>query len=470
MSSLKLSKSRLRLEYVASDFVTTVFAFLLFNVCRFYILHEEHMNYASVWDFVFSPKLVLENILIPLFLLGSYWLSGYYNNPIDKSRLQEYITTFYSAFVNTAIIFFALLLNDRGPLILTDYAMIAVLFFLLLTFTYIGRLLITYGIRRYVIRNNIKRNVILIGYERQNREMIQKFKDMKTLIKYEVADIIEVDNLTPEDFDINEIKAKCVIYNVSQIVLTIPKNNDSFILGLLDRLFPLNIQVRIMPDTLSYLTSSIRMTDIMAEPLIDMTSPSLSGCSLNTKFLFDKVVSLLAIILLSPLMLALMIGVKRSSEGPIFYKQERIGKKRKPFTIYKFRTMRTDAEKNGPALSSANDERITPFGRVLRKYRLDELPQFWNVLKGDMSLVGPRPEREYFIRQIIEKAPYYCLVFQVKPGITSWGMVKYGYATNLKQMVNRTKFDLIYITNMSVALDLKIIIYTFKTIIKGSGI
>ena len=129
-----------------------------------------------------------------------------------------------------------------------------------------------------------------------------------------------------------------------------------------------------------------------------------------------------------------------------------------------------DAEASGPRLSSEGDSRITPVGRVLRKYRLDELPQFWNVLKGDMSLVGPRPEREYFINEIVKKAPYYTLVSQVRPGITSWGMVKYGYASSVEQMVERTRYDLIYLANMSNLVDVKILIYTVKTIVTGRGV
>lgn len=175
------------------------------------------------------------------------------------------------------------------------------------------------------------------------------------------------------------------------------------------------------------------------------------------------------LILTSPLLIGLMIAIKATSPGNIFYKQERIGLRRKPFNIYKFRSMKMNAEEQGPQLSSLTDNRVTPIGRFMRKYRLDELPQFWNVLKGDMSLVGPRPERDFYVRQIIKKAPYYSLVFQVRPGITSWGMVKFGYASNINQMVERTKFDLLYITNMSISLDIKIIIYTFRTIISGAG-
>ena len=154
----------------------------------------------------------------------------------------------------------------------------------------------------------------------------------------------------------------------------------------------------------------------------------------------------------------------------VFFSQERIGYRGRPFRIYKFRTMYVDAEERGPLLASENDRRITPFGRVMRKYRLDELPQFWNVLKGDMSLVGPRPERKYFIDRIVRKAPYYYLLHNVRPGITSLGMVKYGYAENVEQMVERLKYDILYYENMSLLLDLTILIYTVKTVFTGKGI
>jgi exopolysaccharide biosynthesis polyprenyl glycosylphosphotransferase len=196
----------------------------------------------------------------------------------------------------------------------------------------------------------------------------------------------------------------------------------------------------------------------------------MSQSTANLKRCGDAVVSALALITLSPLLAAIAIAVKFSSKGPVFYRQERIGYHKKPFRILKFRTMRADAEANGPQLSTAEDPRITPVGRILRKYRLDELPQFWNVLLGEMSIVGPRPEREYFIRQIMARAPYYALIHQVRPGITSWGMVRHGYASDVDQMIDRLQYDLLYIANVSLLVDLKILVYTVNTVFTGKGL
>lgn len=184
----------------------------------------------------------------------------------------------------------------------------------------------------------------------------------------------------------------------------------------------------------------------------------------------DYSFTILCLIVLIPLILILAIIIKISGKGPVIYSQKRIGMSGKPFVIYKFRSMFFGTEEGMPLLSGKNDKRITSVGRFMRKHKFDEIPNLINVLKGEMSLVGPRPEQEYYIDQIILKEPQYKLLQNIKPGITSWGQVKFGYASNVDEMVDRLKYDLFYLENKSILFDLKIIYYTIGIIIKGKGI
>jgi len=231
----------------------------------------------------------------------------------------------------------------------------------------------------------------------------------------------------------------------------------------------MDVIIKIIPDMYDILAGTVKMTSIFGSPLIIINPLLMPVWQQSLKRIIDILVSICFLILLSPVYLFTALVIKFTSRGPVMFAQERIGLHGHPFTIYKFRSMYVGAEKDTPLLSSDHDNRITPFGKLIRRIRLDEIPQFYNVLRGDMSLVGPRPERQFFIDQITKKAPHYRHLHKVRPGITSWGQVKYGYAENVEQMIQRLKYDIIYIENMSLALDFKILFYTIKTVLQRSG-
>lgn len=257
---------------------------------------------------------------------------------------------------------------------------------------------------------------------------------------------------------------------VHTVIIAEGHDNPSKMAEFIGRLIPLQCTVLIKPDLYNILTVRPRVRSVANEPLVNITSAGMSAATYNFKRLGDIVVSTFALLALIPVFAAVAIAVKTDSAGPVFYSQERIGYRKRKFRIYKFRTMRPDAEANGPQLSRDGDPRITRTGAILRKYRLDELPQFWNVLRGDMSLVGPRPEREHFLRQIEQRAPQVNLLHQVRPGLTSWGVVKYGYAVNVDQMLERLPYELLYIENVSLGVDLRIMLHTINTIVTGKGL
>ncbi len=470
MTGRMISISAQRARYVAVDWITSTVAFLLFNIYRFYFTKET----GDLAGFLLSRKLVSEQLLIPTAMLCIYWLSGYYNQPFNKSRLQELVTTFFSAVLNTAGIFLLMLINDVRGKRTDDYEMLLILLLLLFVMTYAGRLTITFLTRRRFKKRKMSFKTLMVGNSEGAHRTAEELGTPKgARYGYRVVGFVSIpgerEAAGEKAHSLQEIGDLCQQLNIDQIIISPEKYDDQRVLELLYDLYDLHIPVKISPDTLSFVTSGIHLEDIYGDPLVDLTSPRISDSAKNLKRTADVLVSAAALLILSPVYAAVAAAVRLTSKGPVIYRQRRIGIHHKPFTIYKFRTMRTDAEAAGPQLSGENDPRVTKVGRVMRKYRIDELPQFWNVLKGDMSLVGPRPEREYFIRQIVKEAPYYTLVHQVRPGITSWGMVKYGYASTVAQMVERTRFDLIYLSNMSTMVDIKILIHTLKTVMTGKG-
>lgn len=472
MTNREMHIVRQRAKYIFADWLMTLMAFSIFNIIRYYIVPGLKDQY-DLEQYIFMDKMIWEIILVPCALILVYAVSGFYNNPYLKSRLGVLSNTLINAIVGAALIYFLILLNDFGAKS-RDYLMIIVLIALLFTFIYIGRSIVTQLLLIELRNRGYRFNVLIIGNSYKSREMAKYLSDPALKFPYKVVGFIRTANGKDiEDgskvWDIDRAFEICRDENVNQIVIALNHSDDREVMMYVDKFIALGIPIKIAPDTLSYVTSNIRLADIMGTPLVDLTSPKMNDFQKNFKRILDIIVSSIVLIVLCPLLIIIALAVKKSSKGPVIYRQERVGVRQRPFWIYKFRSMYIDAENEGPQLSHEGDKRITGVGKILRKYRLDELPQFWNVLRGDMSLVGPRPERKFYVRQIISKAPYYTLVFQVRPGITSWGMVKYGYASNVDEMVDRSRYDLIYLNNMSLSTDVKIIIYTVRTVLKGEG-
>lgn len=378
--------------------------------------------------------------------------------------------------VGVLIIFFVFLLDDQIKNYRNYYETLLVLFCSHFLLTLLERLILTSRTVSLVHRGKIGFTTIIVGGNAHALSMYEEIASMRTSPGYKFEGFVRVngqDDLLSRHIPLlgkyHELPRLIREKKVEEVIIAVESGDHKDLENILSLLEDTEVNVNIIPDMYDILSGSVKMNSIYGVPLIRVNHEIMPAWQFSVKRMIDVFVSLLALVILSPMLVVMALSIKMASKGSIIYSQERIGKLGKPFRIYKFRTMVADAEKNGPQLSSTHDERVTRIGRLLRKSRMDELPQFINVLKGDMSLVGPRPERRYFIDRITQRAPHYSHLHRVRPGITSWGQVKYGYAENVDQMIHRLKYDILYIENMSLAMDFKILFYTIAIVLKGSG-
>ncbi|HCQ30658.1 MAG TPA: sugar transferase [Flavobacteriales bacterium] len=463
------------IKYVLLDVLAAVIAWTLFFVYRKKYVEPQKFGYEIPVEF--DTNFYIGLAVIPLFWLLLYYLTGTYKDIYRKSRLRELGKTFMQTFFGTLIIFFTLLLDDEIASYKNYYQSYFTLFALHFGFTELFRLILQ-SVTAYKIKNRIIGfNTLIIG---SNEKAVELYKEMEAQSKSSGNKFVGFTHVYKNDKYLLEeylphlgncVNLRDVVINnkIEEVIIAIETKEHDQLNQIINQLDQLNVIIKVIPDMYDILSGSVKMTSIFDAPLITITREIMPPWQVSVKRIIDVGTSIFVLTVFSPLYLLTAIGVKLSSKGPVFFSQERIGIHGKPFKIYKFRSMYVDAEKNGPALSSEHDPRITPFGRFMRKVRLDEIPQFYNVLKGDMSLVGPRPERQYFIDQIVKRAPHYYHLLKVRPGITSWGQVKYGYAENVDQMIERLKYDIIYIENMSLLVDFKILIYTVLIVLRGRG-
>jgi exopolysaccharide biosynthesis polyprenyl glycosylphosphotransferase len=463
-------------KYIIADLLSASLAWTCFYIYR--KISIEPLKFGYRVPIEFGPKFYISIVLIPIFWLILYYASGYYREVFRKSRLAELWFTIRITFIGVLVLFFAFMLDDEISTYSNYYRLFIALYLLQFVFTYIPRLLITNNTTHRIHRKEIGFNTIIIGGNEQAVDVYTEIINQDVSTGNNIIGFVTVKNGNGYPLSekikhlgyVDNIKNIIKENKVTEVIIALEYIEHNSIENILNQLIDTNVVIKTIPGMYEIFTGKVKMSAIFGTPLVEVSHNLMPPWQENAKQFIDIILSLFALIVSSPLCLILIIGVKLSSKGPIFYKQERIGKTGKPFYIYKFRSMLVNSEVNGPELSSKADNRVTRFGRFMRKSRLDEIPNFYNVLRGDMSLVGPRPERKHFIDQIVKKAPQYIQLLKVKPGITSWGQVKYGYAENVDQMVKRMKFDLLYIENMSLYVDFKILIYTVIIICKRKGI
>lgn len=486
-----------------------------------YFLQTQSTNYVSALQK--DPFELYVFIGLTFFWLVVFLFAGLYRSWYRTSFFDELVLVFKS--IGLGSVFLILLTTIEFIRIhpVTPAKLIVFLYILiLLTLIMLGRVFVRMFHKKILLHGIGRRNAVIIGWNQYSQNLCKQIRQSPEL-GYDILGFLKVRNDSPEDAldsrmqslenaghfmylttyrkvqqelqslenarlsddfseskdvlgTIGELPELIRTKRISEVLIVLDPSEHKLLLDIVTMCDEVRDQVlhpislKIIPDLYNIISGQARTTQIEGIPLIELEPEIMPIWEQNLKRLMDISVSLSVLILLIPFWIVVGLAVKITSKGPVFYRQERVGRHGKPFQIIKFRSMRTDAESlSGPALATKNDPRVTPIGGFLRKSRIDEFPQFLNVLKGDMSIVGPRPEREFFVKQVVKKAPQFVHLHRVRPGITSLGQVKYGYAGNIDEIIERMKFDILYIENMSLRMDFKIIFYTVYVMLMGRG-
>lgn len=457
--------------FAGLDFLLSYAGWVGMYVLRRYYLYPDTGFPSTAWEYVWAP------LIVATYWVLVYGLGGSYRDPLRQAVLNELFRRAWLTMLGSLALFFLAFLDDPIPNYRLYRVVLGLYVGLQVGLSWVSIAIMRGGVLRFLRRRLFHFPTLVVGSGPRAQAVWEELQRNGPQLGYD-----PVGYVIPSSSEVNVLlgKAKCigelkdleailVRRGIHHIIVATEPGDEQTLQQVLAQVNGLPVELYLVPALRDVLGGGVRLTSPVEIPFVEVGAKAPSPWYEVGKRVFDIAFSVVALILLAPVMAVLAVLVRLSSPGPVIFRQERIGKNGRPFIIYKFRTMYADAEKAGPALSREGDPRITPIGRWLRKTRLDELPQFWNVLKGDMSLVGPRPERQYYIDQIVQRAPEYKQLLKVRPGITSLGMVKYGYASSVQEMIERMRYDLIYLANRSFLLDLKILLYTVLRVLQARG-
>lgn len=457
-------------------FLLLITDFLMINLA--FIIYFALRVESGLFDLVIMPEFFLPMIALYFYWLLIFTFVGMYRSWFAASRFDEISTLFKATFVGIFILFFIIFLDDYiNKVSSSTRILIFIYWVLLVALVGTGRIVIRSIQRNLLIKGFGRRNALIIGFNERAFEVLDTLSkapalgiDVKAFVTIKDEHLNKSHKNIKVESDLNSLMQIIEKYNIQEMILALEKDEHDSLVDIISLCSDKNIKIKIVPDLYEILSGQARTSQIYGMPLIDIMPELMPEWERKLKRLLDIVVSVIILVISLPVTLITALAIKLDSEGPVFFTQERMGMNGKIFRMIKFRSMKKDAEKlTGPVWSQKNDPRVTGVGRIIRKLRIDEIPQFINVLKGDMSVVGPRPERPFFVEKLSKEIPYYKRRLKVRPGITGWAQVKHKYDESIEDVKIKLRYDLFYIENMSIRMDLKILFRTIFVVLFGKG-